>query len=1016
MDSYRTATSQTQGAVAEALHVSASTLSRYLNGERVASLDVLSDIRDLLAEQGIPLSPEDDEKLRVLCEQAHLASGAPGVQLAYYKDQIAGLRRDHQNARQLDEARLSNLEEQLARHEEQLKQALPRARTAEGARQTHHIQVAEQDKSLRHDQESVRGTAEELDQQREQTLKLLHEVGELREQNREFLERQQKVVPDVSTQVKPESDTGAEGAPRVGATGGHTTREENTPQIPGPSRRGSDAPGFRDVAGAVSLIGVIDGLAVARLGRRLPVVQVVSGTGQSAADFVKAYAGRLSAAGVPHAVIDAALLGRIDAAGSDGFGQLLDEVAARLKKSFGGPAGELELRDFDLCRRVVEECSAGAGHEGLSGGNSTGERGAGGEKPTARSSAARHLGRLWRERRPWSHRFVDALTGREQPGDDGWRRVLVEALLRDLRSAKRQSALRPWRRPPTGPFLLLVVLGPDEPDAERRALAGQLVAEIAACAPQVSAPLLVLSAGASAAALQPAVSVPAAARKVRLVRAARSLAVELEDPKNSTVLTVEPFRPAPVSRRLPGSKVVAGAVVAAIAFGAACWYVGQSDPERCPGLRKADKAGTTQVGIDLGRQGCSFTTAPEQQKIRDLQTDINKENKQVVDADEAGDGSSYVTVVFVAPLTDNPGGDDGQITPSAVMQLQGAFDAQKYYNHNKAALVQGGVRIRMLVANTGFAFEQGPAVARQIAELTRTDPHIVAVIGIAQSRQKTVEAIDLLPEKLPVVSAAATGDFLAYTKYQRYFQTQPDNRIMARAMVTHILKNRPKSVLVVYGDNDLYSVNLRSDLMGELEAQHNNKNVTSVVLREQGNNTPDDGPTVAKKMCDTYKAGGAVLYAARGTQLPRLWGDMRTSCGTLSNRQLPVLAADINTVMESTTIDPQTYPGAGAYKGVKLSYVAFSKEGNSDEATGRDAFFTLATAVGVQGVNRHRDEVLTQLRKGVQVPESSVQNHKLNQSSEKFTVADWNRDMAGRNLWICDAPAQPGGKKECQTP
>ncbi|MFE2582916.1 hypothetical protein [Streptomyces sp. NPDC059378] len=783
-------------------------------------------------------------------------------------------------------------------------------------------------------------------------------------------------------------------------------------------------PGFPDVAGAVSLIEMIDGLAVARPGRRgLPVVGVVSGDGQIAEDFVDAYADRLSDAAIGHVVIDAALLSGIDAAGSDGFGQLLDQVAARLKRSFGGPVGGLELRAYDLCRLVVKECAAEGerGDQGeLPGGHPAGERGDGRQKPTADSGAGRRLGRLWQDRRPWKHWLVDAvfsLTNSGQPGEAGRRELLVEALLRDLRRAKRQPALRAWGRPQSGPFLLLVPLGPGEPDAGRRALAGQLVAEIAACGRRVPAPLLVLAAGTGAAARQPAISVPDAARKVRprtrLARPAESLTVELDDAKRSTALPVERLRPAPVSRRLPGGKPAAAAV-AVVVLAAASLLVGQSEsPERCPGLREV---GTAQVGVDLGGQGCWLTTADDQKKIRDLQKDINAENQQVMDADKAMDSnqSSYVTVVFLAPLTDNPGGNDGQITPSAVMQLEGAFRAQRNYNKS-VAHQPGGVRIRMLVANTGFAFEHGPEVARQIAQLTRTDPHIVAVIGIAQSRQESVDAIDLLPPDLPVVSAAATGDFMAYTSHQRYFPTQPGNRAMARAMVTHILNSNPKRVLVVYGDNDLYSKNLRSDLMGELEARHiNGKNMKSVVLREK-NPAYDDGPGVAGAMCGTYRAGGAVLYAARGTQLPRLWDAIKaTSCGSYSDHQLPVLAADINTVIENTSIDAQTYPGA--YEGVKLSYVAFSATGNSDEATGRDAFFTLATAVGKTGKHRRPSEVLQQLREGVEVPESTVQGQVLTVSGRTFTVADWNRDMAARDLWICDAPPKPGGKKECRKP
>ncbi|WP_331718207.1 helix-turn-helix domain-containing protein (plasmid) [Streptomyces virginiae] len=178
--------------IAQALNMAPSTLSRYLKGERVASREILASLRDYLAQQGMPWTPEEYENLDALCGQAHAASGSPAVQLAQLNEELARLRAEQEKAQQVAEERLKGLEEQAGRLAEQLEEALERAKTAEN-------RVAEQDEALRHAQEYTHGMAAELDQQREQARKLQQEVEVLRKQNRRLIEEQPR-VPGVSTQ------------------------------------------------------------------------------------------------------------------------------------------------------------------------------------------------------------------------------------------------------------------------------------------------------------------------------------------------------------------------------------------------------------------------------------------------------------------------------------------------------------------------------------------------------------------------------------------------------------------------------------------------------------------------------------------------------------------------------------------------------------------------------------------------------------------------------------------------
>ncbi|MFI6006817.1 helix-turn-helix domain-containing protein [Streptomyces sp. NPDC051366] len=197
--SYTAAPGKTQDAMAKALHVSPSSLSRYLKGERTAPRETLRAIQAFLEAQGLPLPAEASEELDALCSQAHLASGSPAVQLAQLKEELTRLRGEQQQAQQVAEERLTGLEEQAARLAEQLEVALARAQTAEGAREILQARVTEQDESLRHAQDYTHQIEAELTQQKEQARLLLQEVGVLRQQNRELVEEQHR-VPAPSTQ------------------------------------------------------------------------------------------------------------------------------------------------------------------------------------------------------------------------------------------------------------------------------------------------------------------------------------------------------------------------------------------------------------------------------------------------------------------------------------------------------------------------------------------------------------------------------------------------------------------------------------------------------------------------------------------------------------------------------------------------------------------------------------------------------------------------------------------------
>ncbi|MFJ5776239.1 helix-turn-helix domain-containing protein [Streptomyces sp. NPDC093094] len=201
VNSYRNATGKSQKTVAADLHLSASTLSRYLSGERLAPREILSAVRAYVEAQGMPLPRKEAEELDELCEQAHLSSRSPAVrQLARLREDLTHLRKQHQQALHIAEARSAEVQEHADRLASQLERSLARAQTAEDANRILRNRGTERDEKLRHAQRCTRGIEAEIAQQREQTRLLLQEVGVLREQNRRLLEEQQ-TVPAPSTQV-----------------------------------------------------------------------------------------------------------------------------------------------------------------------------------------------------------------------------------------------------------------------------------------------------------------------------------------------------------------------------------------------------------------------------------------------------------------------------------------------------------------------------------------------------------------------------------------------------------------------------------------------------------------------------------------------------------------------------------------------------------------------------------------------------------------------------------------------
>lgn len=590
--------------------------------------------------------------------------------------------------------------------------------------------------------------------------------------------------------------------------------------------------------------------------------------------------------------------------------------------------------------------------------------------------------------------------GRDGPEvDELVRRVLVLALLHDLDGATRRSLVSPARRRRVGAFTVLVDgVGPGS--AARRLLdtVGDLdprevprrgtTLVVAALAPPEPATAPV-TATPTATAEAPA---PGRPRWRRRTRAPRSPGGGAEGPDGGRTrddgfgpglppdeaaerltaaahgrgtgpptrrLVVDlPDEPAPARRPASGRKVAAhrpaGAVavpvatgaVAALLAGGLAWAGARAlepDP-RCPGIDASETG--EPVGLGDGTARCSFFAAlpgAAGEDRRAVEAEIARENAEVLAAAEQG--QPYRTIVFFAPLTlpDEPE-REGQ---DALPQLRGIATAQRWANEAARSDVNR-VRARVLLANPGDRFRHGPEVARQIvAEAGRRDD-LVGVVGIAQSRRESREAVRILGRGgLPVVAGPVTGDAMIESS-PHYYQVSPRNARVASVLAEFarrapLVRSRGGSAtgtpadraVIVKDHSDEYSENLANDFHerfvdagGEVVRTISYPVAEPDLPAEYRSGVPAADRVgsldqLAERLCGSLEGEREVVFfAARSQQLQGMLNSVRSrpGCGA---RPLTVVAGTDTTKF----VEAASAGAPGRLDGVDLYYGAFAAPG-----------------------------------------------------------------------------------------
>ncbi|OEJ43483.1 hypothetical protein AR457_04595 [Streptomyces agglomeratus] len=479
-------------------------------------------------------------------------------------------------------------------------------------------------------------------------------------------------------------------------------------------------------------------------------------------------------------------------------------------------------------------------------------------------------------------------------------RMLLMALLNDLRRAARPSRLWVHRARRQWPFVLLLPAVGEEGTPVRQLL--DTYADILRTEPP--APLMVLGALAgdppsyAKAVVADPRSVTGVADKVHALYARSSasavylvpLSASDDDGPADRWLDTNPKVSVRANGRGDYVRAV-GAPVLVLALLAGVTLFIRDEPGRPPSCHAVESGEI--VGVTDGRE-CHLGVAGRDDELLALEKLAAKQNEAAVNS-----ARPYRSVVFFAPLTAEP----GDSTPVSIQSLRGALAAQAQVNGREGDIVQ----IRLLIANSGKYFAYGskgspgdPDVARQIIDRKDRDK-IAAVIGITQSRPASFAAVEALSAaNIPVIGNSVTGSRMVDAKSSSsYFQVSPTNERIAEIMAefsTHSEQigalttkaDGGRTAVVVYDPDDEF---FSADLGAKFTEKYKGGQTVTVPYYENRNG--QIASDVARNICAEIRAtDGFIVYAGRSGEMPELFDALQGSadCRKEDGRQVAVLS------------------------------------------------------------------------------------------------------------------------------
>lgn len=170
---------------------------------------------------------------------------------------------------------------------------------------------------------------------------------------------------------------------------------------------------------------------------------------------------------------------------------------------------------------------------------------------------------------------------------------------------------------------------------------------------------------------------------------------------------------------------------------------------------------------------------------------------------------------FTLVVGSMPSGKDG-ILGVARDDMEGAYVAQKEFNDNP----QNNTKMRLLIASSGSTTQGANQVASQIAQLAKTDPTFLGVMGWPYSNlaYSVTTNQNMIAAHIPIVSETASSDQLTNSS-PYFFRVAPSNKQEGVAGAKYAETTMAAKNVAVFSDpSDLYSQSLAQDFTQQFTA------------------------------------------------------------------------------------------------------------------------------------------------------------------------------------------------------
>jgi ABC-type branched-subunit amino acid transport system substrate-binding protein len=266
----------------------------------------------------------------------------------------------------------------------------------------------------------------------------------------------------------------------------------------------------------------------------------------------------------------------------------------------------------------------------------------------------------------------------------------------------------------------------------------------------------------------------------------------------------------------------------------------------------------------------------------DAETLIYMENQNVLKLAESREHFPYVTIVILTMLTSSPQHRGAVATGRD--DLRGAYIAQLQQNSTFQTPL-----LRILIANAGDSSQYAIPVAKQIIQAVQEDKTIVGVVGPAQSRDETAEAVRMLGRAhIPTLSATASSDtFTGISPF--FFRTSPTNTDQVNLGVQYAETRLGAETAVLFEDpTDNYSRTLSAAFIKRFQDQDHHR-----IFKIEHYNAKDAGNvsnTIAAAINNACTYDPDLIYfTGRADDMVTLLNTM-PSCG--KENETKIIAAD----------------------------------------------------------------------------------------------------------------------------